>query len=170
MRIVLLLAALLLASCRDDASAALPDPVAISDDTTAYFCKMNIIDMPGPKAQVFVDGAVVPLFFAQVRDALAYVKSPENAATIAAIYVSDMGRAASWQQPGRDNWTDARAAFFVVGADVTGGMGAPELAPFAHRNVAQAFAARHGGTVMGLDAIPDSAVLEPVPMPNNKGT
>jgi copper chaperone NosL len=169
MRIVVLLAALLLASCRDDV-AALPDPVAITADATAHFCKMAIIEMPGPKAQIFLEGTPEPLFFAQVRDGVAYLKSPEKTAPVLAIYVSDMGRAVSWQQPGLDNWTDARTAYFVVGGDVTGGMGAPELAPFSERDAALAFAALHGGAVMGLDAIPDDAVLAPVEMPDNKGT
>jgi copper chaperone NosL len=37
-------------------------------------------------------------------------------------------------------------------------MGAPELAPFADPAKAKAFVALHGGALMGLEAIPDSAL------------
>ena len=50
----------------------------------------------------------------------------------------------------------------VVGSALVGGMGAPELVPFARIEDAQAFALRHGGQVMRLDQIPDTAVLAPV--------
>lgn len=50
----------------------------------------------------------------------------------------------------------------MVGADVVGGMGAPELVPFSDPAAAQDFAATHGGAVMTLDEIPDTAVLAPV--------
>jgi copper chaperone NosL len=73
-----------------------------------------------------------------------------------------MGAATSWEVPGIDNWTDATTAHFVVGADVTGGMGAPEIAPFASLAAARAFAGREGGEVMTLDAIPPETVLAPV--------
>ena len=121
--------------------------------------------MPGPKAEVILEGVPSLLFFSQVRDGVAYLKQPERTARILAFYVNDMARAKSWEQPGPDNWTDGKAAFYVVGAAVKGGMGAPELAPFATRDDAEKFAAEKGGRVMQLDAIPDDAVLGPVPDP-----
>jgi copper chaperone NosL len=70
-----------------------------------------------------------------------------------------MSRAPSWDAPGAGNWIAAEDAIFVVGADVTGGMGAPELAPFETEQAARGFAALHGGEVMRLPDIPVDAVL-----------
>ena len=157
----LLLATLLLAACQEDEARA-PDPVVMTDEALGHFCLMQLDEHPGPKAQIHLAGLPDPIFFAQVRDALAYVKGPERDAEIRAFYVSDMGAAASWAVPGIDNWTDATTAHFVVGADVTGGMGAPEIAPFSDPGPAQAFADREGGKVMTLEAIPPEVVLAPV--------
>jgi copper chaperone NosL len=171
----LLIIVVFLASCRDDTSAGMPDPVNITAESTAHFCGMNLVEMPGPKAQVLLEGIVKgvpePFFFAQVRDGVAYLKQPERTARILAFYVTDIARAKSWDAPGPDNWIDGRKAFFVVGAAVKGGMGAPELAPFAKRSDAEKFAHEKGGVVMTLDAIPDDAVLGAVAHPagNSKG-
>jgi copper chaperone NosL len=157
----LLFTVLLLAACQEDDLRA-PDPVAMTGDALGHFCMMQLDRHPGPKAQIHLSGLPDPIFFTQVRDALAYVKGPERDADILAFYVSDMGAATSWEVPGIDNWTDATTAHFVVGADVTGGMGAPEIAPFASLAAARAFAGREGGEVMTLDAIPPETVLAPV--------
>lgn len=171
MKYALLLVVVLLASCRDDTGEKMPSPVNITAESTARFCGMNLVEMPGPKAEVILQGEPSVLIFAQVRDGIAYMKQPERTARILAFYVSDMARAKSWEQPGADNWIDGKTAFYVVGAAVKGGMGAPELAPFATRADAEKFAQEKGGVVMQLDAIPDNAVLGPVPHPaqNIKG-
>jgi len=166
-RYIFLAALALLASCRDDSTGAMPPPVPINDDSTvAYFCHMLLVNMPGPKAQVILEGVDEPLFFGQVRDGVAYMKQPERTAPILAFYVNDMARAKSWQQPGRNNWTNGKKAFYVVGADVKGGMGAPELAPFARREDAEAFAHEKGGKVVSFDDIPDDAVFGAVEYPD----
>lgn len=157
----LLLAVLLLAACQEEEARA-PDPVSMTGEALGHFCMMQLDQHPGPKAQIHLSGLPDPIFFAQVRDALAYVKGPERDADILAFYVSDMGVAASWALPGIDNWSDAATAHFVVGADVTGGMGAPEIAPFSDAVAARAFATRKGGQVMRLEDIPAEAVLAPV--------
>ncbi len=153
-----LLSLLLLAACNDEVAVA-PDPVPLTDTALSYFCQMWIADHGGPKAQIHLEGFDQPIFFAQVRDALAYLRSPERDAPVTAVYVSDMAQAVSWEEPGPGNWVDAETAAFVVGADVTGGMGAPEVAPFGSTIAAEAFAARHGGSVMALEEIPSEAVL-----------
>ncbi len=156
-----LLAITLLAACKEEAAQA-PDPVAMTSDALSHFCLMQVDNHPGPKAQIHLKGLPDPIFFAQIRDALAYVKGPERDADILAFYVSDMGSATDWDHPGIDNWTAAGTASFVVGADVTGGMGAPEIVPFADPAAAQEFAARKGGKVMTLEDIPAATVLAPV--------
>ena len=51
-----------------------------------------------------------------------------------------------------------------VGADVTGGMGAPEIVPFGDEARARDFAAQKGGRVLTLDGIAPELVLAPVDM------
>ena len=157
------LSLLALAACREDETAALPQPVTMTGEAVGHFCQMNLLEHPGPKAQVHLDGLPWPLFFSQVRDAVAYQRMPEQSHMIRVIYVSDMGAAAArWDDPGPDNWIAADSALYVVGADVVGGMEAPELVPFSDRAAADAFVARHGGQVLGLADIADTEVLAPV--------
>ncbi|MDZ4137241.1 MAG: nitrous oxide reductase accessory protein NosL, partial [Paracoccaceae bacterium] len=68
-----------------------------------------------------------------------------------------------------DNWINAKDAVFVVGSAQAGGMGAPELVPFARRPEAEAFAAHNGGRVLTLAAIDDADVLTPVALEGNIG-
>ena len=165
-RLVLSLAtaalALSLAACKDESSATLPAPVSMTEEALGHFCQMNLSEHPGPKAQVHLEGQLSPLFFSQVRDAIAYQRMPEQSHRILALYVSDMGAAPSWEDPGIDNWIPAPTAFYVVGSDIIGGMGAPELVPFSDETAANSFAAQYGGAVLLLSQIDDSEVLAPV--------
>lgn len=162
MKRLIVFAALALAACQEEEAKAPPAPVELTEAALSYFCQMNVAEHGGPKGQIHLEGFPAPLFFAQVRDLAAYVKSPERDAEITAIYVSDMGAAASWAHPGSKNWIVAEGAHFVVGSSVAGGMGAPEIVPFASPEEASRFAARYGGTVAGFEGIPDDAVLGPV--------
>ncbi|GAA6162954.1 nitrous oxide reductase accessory protein NosL [Pelagimonas sp. KU-00592-HH] len=164
MRIIpaLLMAALAVAGCKEEEAKAPPAPVELTEEALSFFCQMNIAEHGGPKGQIHLEGYPVPLFFAQVRDMVAYLKSPERDAEILAVYVSDMSVAASWEQPGSDNWIAADGASFVVGAPVAGGMGAPEIVPFASPEGAAQFLSTYGGEVLPLSEIPDEAVLGPV--------
>lgn len=157
-----LLFALALAACREDA-AQNTDALPLTPETVGYFCQMNLLEHEGPKGQVHLEGLPgMPLFFSQVSDLVVYLRLPEQSHKVLAIYVSDMGaKGASWAQPGAANWIDANTAHYVVGAAVAGGMGAPEVVPFADRDQARAFAAEQGGAVMALDAIPDDALTTP---------
>ncbi len=152
-----------LAGCKEEAGQDLT-PVDMSVETLGHYCQMNLLEHPGPKAQVHLEGQPgLPLFFSQVRDAIAYQRLPEQSLPILAIYVNDMGAAgATWEVPGKGNWIPAGDAFYVLGSSREGGMGAPETVPFASREAALAFAAAEGGTVMTLTEIPDDAVLAPV--------
>lgn len=161
MKPLLVLAVLLVAACREDV-AEVPPPASMTDEALSFFCQMNVSEHGGPKGQIHLDGMPAPLFFAQVRDLVAYLKSPERSADIAAIYVSDMGVATAWNEVGPDNWIAAQTAHFVVDAGVKGGMGAPEIVPFADEAAAQRFVQRYGGSIVDLDRIPDAAALAPV--------
>ncbi|MHA1158637.1 MAG: nitrous oxide reductase accessory protein NosL [Alphaproteobacteria bacterium] len=155
-------AASVLAACSSDQQIALPTAVALTGDDLGHFCQMTVVDHAGPKAQVHLAGADHPLFFTQVRDALAYDRMPEETAEVTAIFVNDMAVAKSWSEPGVDNWIDIKTAVFVGGSTQRGGMGAPELVPFSTHDAAQAFASEFGGQVINFTAIDDEMVLTPV--------
>ena len=161
-RILPVLAAIALTAGCNQQMAEAPNPVPLTAENVSYFCQMNVLEHGGPKAQIHLEGQPAPIFFAQVRDAVAYIKSPERYARILAIYVSDMGTADDWKNPGTDNWIASETAHFVVGARVAGGMGAPEVVPFANPEAAGAFSRRYGGEVLAMTEIPDDAVLGPV--------
>lgn len=152
---------LALAACKEDETAGLPPAVAMTEAALGHYCQMNLTEHPGPKGQIHLAGMQAPLFFSQVRDAIAYQRMPEQSHAIAAIYVSDMGVAPSWESPGASNWIPAAEAHFVIGSRAVGGMGAPEAVPFADPADAAAFAAEHGGRVVRLGAIADADVLAP---------
>lgn len=156
------LALVLLAGCDDEVSRALPEAMTLNDEAAGYYCQMVILEHQGPKAQLFLGGMIAPLWFSQVRDGLAYLKSPEQEGEIVVLYVNDMGEAISYTEPGADNWINAQDAYYVVGSDAIGGMGAPELVPFGTAEKAEEFAAAHGGIVQQLDEIPAKTVLSPV--------
>jgi len=156
----LALLALLAGACDDrDGAAAPPPPVALTADAIGQYCGMLLVEHPGPKGQILLRGIDRPVWFSTVRDTFAFTMLAEEAKTLRAIYVSDMGRAESWDQPGATNWVDARRAHFVVGADIRGGMGAAEAIPFADRAAADRFAALHGGRVLGFTEITPDWVL-----------
>ncbi len=153
----------LVTGCTENASQAdKPAAIALTEEAAGHYCQMVILEHDGPKAQAHLAGLPAPLWFSQVRDGIAYLKSPEQSAELRVLYVNDMGVAKSWSDPGPDNWIDAQSAYFVVGSDAVGGMGAPELAPFSDRAKAEDFAHRRGGEVMRLEDIPAETVLSPV--------
>ncbi|WBU58950.1 nitrous oxide reductase accessory protein NosL [Paracoccus albus] len=135
--------------------------MTMTPEAVGYFCQMNIIEHPGPKAQIFLKDNPNALFFGQVMDAMAFRMMPEQAGEVVAFYVSDMGDAPSWERPGIDNWIDADAAYFVIGSTRMGGMGTPEAVSFSDERAAQDFAERHGGQVSHLADIGKADVLGP---------
>jgi copper chaperone NosL len=160
---------LTLAACREEAAA--PDPHILTDAAIGHYCGMMLTEHEGPKGQILLKGTDQPVWFSSARDTIAFTLLPEEPKDIAAIYVSDMGAAPTWAEPGASNWTDARAASFVIGSDAEGGMGGNEAVPFADRTSAEAFAAEHGGEVVAFDAIPASYILPdaPPPEPDHNG-
>lgn len=152
----------LLVACNDDTPSEAPPAVEMTEESLSFFCKMGVMDHGGPKGQVHLEGFEYPLFFAQVRDLVAYLKSPERDARIVATYVSDMDNMPVWAELEPGNWIPVDAAHFVVGAPIAGGMGAQEVVPFGTLEGAMAFRDIYGGAVMPLDDIPDDAVLGPI--------
>jgi copper chaperone NosL len=144
---------------KDQAAANPPPPVALTREAIGHFCGMTLVEHPGPKGQILLRGSDQPVWFSSARDAIAFTLLGEEAKAIRAIYVSDMAKAPDWDDPGATNWVEARRAWFVVGSDRRGGMGAEEAVPFSDRAVADRFAAEHGGRVMRLADIPRDWVL-----------
>lgn len=158
---VVLLVALQCGACGDRQPAAIPAPQELSRDAVGYFCGMTVLEHQGPKGQVFLTDREQPLWFTSVRDTFAFTRLPGEPKNIAAIYVTDVGRA-SWDMPEPGTWIDAYTAYYVLGSDRVGGMQTPELVPFADRQDAERFIKRHGGTVVAFEAIPRDSVLEPL--------
>ncbi|MBS1182386.1 MAG: NosL protein [Proteobacteria bacterium] len=147
--------ALPLAACKEE-TAAKPVAVAMTDEALGYYCQMYLADHGGPKAQIHEKGQEHPLWFSQVSDAVTYLRGGEKRGDVTAIYVSDMEKAPSWAEPGRDNWIDADAAVYVIGSRQAGAMGTPEAIPFGSRKAADDFVAREGGAIVKLADIPDT--------------
>lgn len=139
--------------------AEMPAPYALTQEAIGRYCGMNVLEHAGPKGQVILDAIPEPIWFSSARDTIAFTMLPDEPKEIAAIYVSDMGKAASWEEPGAENWIDARKAFYVIGSARRGGMGVEEAVPFSENGAAKAFAAQNGGEVVDFDDLPERYIL-----------
>jgi copper chaperone NosL len=158
--VLALLAALSAGGCdSQDSTAEAPPPVALTAEAIGHYCGMALLEHEGPKGQILLRGSDRPVWFSSARDAIAFTMLAEEAKTLRAVYVSDMGRAESWEQPGATNWVEARRAVFVIGSRRMGGMGAAEAVPFSDRQAADRFAAEHGGRVLTFAQVPRDWVL-----------
>lgn len=157
---VLLAAGLALAGCNDQKAAeAPPPPQELTQAAMGHYCGMNVLEHPGPKGQIILASRLQPVWFSSARDTLSFTMLPEEAKDIRAIYVSDMGRAPSWEEPGSANWIDARKASFVIGSRMKGGMGADEAVPFSERSAAERFVSENGGRVVAFPEMPKDYIL-----------
>jgi copper chaperone NosL len=154
-----------LAGCREQQAAELPPPQRMTAEAVGNYCGMNVLEHPGPKGQIVFASVLGAVWFSSVRDTLAFTMLPEEPKNYQAIYVSDMGKAPSWDKPGEDNWVEARQAVYVLDSRLKGGMGAAEAVPFSDRGAAERFAAENGGRVVGFNDIPQDYVLGPDGLP-----
>lgn len=152
-------AAILVASCNKQENAAAPPPFALTQDAMGRYCGMNVLEHPGPKGQIILQQVPEAIWFSSARDTLAFTMLPEEPRDIAAIYVSDMSKAPTWDEPGAENWIDAKTAFFVIGSARRGGMGTEEAVPFSSEADARAFAGEHGGRVVRFEEMPQDYIL-----------
>jgi copper chaperone NosL len=149
----------LLAACGEPEVVEAPPPQEVTDDATGHYCGMLLLTHDGPKGQIHLAGREEPVWFSSVRDTVAFTRLPEEPKDILAIWVNDMGRATDWARPEPGTWIEASAAWFVIGSERRGGMGAPEAVPFGDERAAADFAAEHGGEVVRLAEIPEDYVL-----------
>jgi len=150
--------ALSLQACERGAGAP-PKPFSLTEEALGHYCGMNVLEHPGPKGQAIVASYDQPIWFSSARDAIAFTLLPEEAKDVRGVFVSDMGKAPSWDNPGSDNWVEASKAFFVIESKLKGGMGADEAVPFSTAAAAQAFAKQHGGVIVTLAEIPKNYIL-----------
>ena len=149
--LVAIAAVALLAGCSKQEARVVPAAHTLTADATGHYCGMLLSEHAGPKGQILLEGQDTPVWFSSVRDTLTFLNLPEEAKNIAAVYVSDMAKAGSWEQPGADNWVIAGDAFFVIGSDRQGGMGGQEAVPFSTEAAAQAFIQQYHGRMVRLD-------------------
>lgn len=154
-----LLLAATLTACGEQESVEAPPPVEVVGEVTGYYCGMLLVEHGGPKGQIHLKSRDEPVWFSSVRDTVAFTLLEEEPKDIVAIYVNDMGRATSWEQPEPGTWIEAGAAWFVVESRRMGGMGLPEAVPFGTEAAAEAFAAENGGRVVRLADISEDYVL-----------
>ncbi len=154
--ILIILAA---AGCSEQAAEAPPPARRLTAEAVGHYCGMNLMEHVGPKGQIILASRKDPVWFSSARDALSFMLLPEEPKDIRAVYVSDMAKAESWEEPGETNWTDARKAFFVIGSRMMGGMGADETVPFSDRAAAEKFAGENGGRVVAYAEVPRDYVL-----------
>jgi copper chaperone NosL len=157
-RLLMAAAALaILAACSKEDARVVPAAHTLTADATGHYCGMLLSEHAGPKGQILLEGQDAPVWFSSVRDTLTFLNLPEEAKNIAAVYVSDMAKAPSWEQPGADNWVLAGNAFFVIGSDRQGGMGGEEAVPFSTEGAARAFIKQYHGRIVRLDEATKSA-------------
>ena len=154
-----LLLAVLLVACEKTPPVEIPAAHLLTSEANGYYCLMTVVNHKGPKGQIILSDNKI-LWFTSVRDTISFTLSPEEPKNIAAIYVNDMSDA-DWDKPGLDNWIDAHKAWYVLGSDRTGGMGAAEAVPFATKEKAELFIKKHGGAVHTFDSIPKDYILKP---------
>lgn len=159
MRLALLLVTAVLVGCGPKTAGPPPAAFPLTAQATGHYCGMNLAEHKGPKGQIILASQAEPIWFSSARDAFSFTMLPDEPKDIRAVYVSDMGRAQSWDDPGATNWVDAHKAFFVIGSTKQGGMGAPETVPFSDRTAADKFAAQYGGRVVTFDEVPRDYVL-----------
>ena len=150
-----------LSACESDAPPPAPPPAAEAPlEATGHYCGMLLSEHSGRDA---------PIWFTSVRDTIAFLRLPEEARDITAVYVNDMGRAREWDQPEEGTWVRLEDALLVIESDRVGGMGAPEAVPFSEQAAAEAYVREHGGRILRLADVPDDYVLGPVGMVDTGG-
>lgn len=130
-------------------------PIASGDE--CHVCGMLIEEMPGPKGEAALPDAVRK--FCSTAELFGWWLQPENRQGQARLYVHDMSQA-DWRHPDDARLIDATRAYYVVGIQRPGGMGAT-LASFADEEAATRLAAEEGSRVLRFDEI-DQAVLQGV--------
>ena len=147
-KIILLILTSMLLSCSDGPKITKkPDPINLDGDEIGYYMQMTVVDHAGPKAQLWLSDKRKPLWFVDVRDAILFKRTPEEADNITVIYAHDMAKNPDYSKV-KDIWIDLEQAVFVIDSQQKGGMGMPETIPFSDTQIAQDFIAKYGGKMV----------------------
>ena len=157
-KLAILLFVFLLLACEKTPVVEAPPAQTLTREASGYYCLMTVVHHSGPKGQVILSDQRI-LWFTSVRDTIAFTLSPEEPKNIAAIYVNDMTDA-DWDNPGADNWIEAKKAWYVIDSKLSGGMGAPEAIPFATKEKAELFTEQQGGVVYAFESIPKEYIID----------
>lgn len=152
-----------LLGCSASGDSAPPNAIAMNEDSIGYYCQMYLLDHGGPKAQIHLKGLEQPVWFTQVTHAVDYLTGGERDREVVAVYVSDMGEAASWSKPGETNWIAADTGYYVIDSERIGGMGTPEAIPFGTLAEAEDFRSEEGGRIVQFPEIPQGyGAIDPI--------
>lgn len=164
---ILILVVVCLGACSDSTtSPEKPLPIKLGGDEVGYYMQMIVADHAGPKAQLWLSDQTKPLWFVDVRDAILFMRTPEEADNITVIYAHDMAKNPDYNHV-KDIWVDINLAVFVIESERKGGMGMPETIPFSDRESAVNFVAEHGGEIIdSIDKIPTDYLTK---MPDMSG-
>ena len=158
-KLIALIFIILLTACEKSQPVEVPPAQTLTREANGYYCLMTVVNHNGPKGQIILSDKKQALWFTSVRDTIAFTLSPEEPKNIAAIYVNDMTDA-NWDNPGADNWIDARKAWYVLESNLSGGMGAAEAVPFATKEGAESFRTKQGGKVYAFASIPEEYIQQ----------
>ncbi len=158
-KLITLIFITLLAACEKTQPVEIPPAQTLTREANGYYCLMTVLYHHGPKGQIILSDKKQALWFTSVRDTIAFTLSPEEPKNIAAIYVNDMTDA-DWDNPGEDNWIDAHTAWYVLGSERSGGMGAAETIPFSTKQAAELFSKEQGGNVYAYASIPKEYIQQ----------
>ena len=158
-KLIALIFIILLTACEKNQPVEVPPAQTLTREANGYYCLMTVVNHNGPKGQIILSDKKQALWFTSVRDTIAFTLSPEEPKNIAAIYVNDMTDA-NWDNPGADNWIDARKAWYVLESNLSGGMGAAEAVPFATKEGAESFRTKQGGKVYAFASIPEDYIQQ----------
>jgi len=158
-KLIALIFIILLTACEKSQPVEVPPAQTLTREANGYYCLMTVVNHNGPKGQIILSDKKQALWFTSVRDTIAFTLSPEEPKNIAAIYVNDMTDA-NWDNPGADNWIDARKAWYVLESNLSGGMGAAEAVPFATKKGAESFRTKQGGKVYAFTSIPEEYIQQ----------
>jgi len=170
-KLSLLLLIFFLAACEKNQPGEMPPAETLTRDAIGYYCLMTVVNHGGPKGQIILSNNPEAIWFSSVSETIFFYRSPEEPKNIAAVYVNDMSHAdinindvsdANWNVPGINNWIDAYEAWYVVGSDRVGGMGAPEAVPFSTEEKAALFASQQGGKIYRFAEIPQEYLIQQV--------
>lgn len=125
-------------------------PITLGDE--CFICGMNIKQFPGPKGQVLLRHGSKPLKFCSTNELFTWLLQPDTSGVLHSAYVHDMAKALSWDTPNDDHYIEVKKAWYVIGHNKKGAMGA-SLASFARKEDAEKFQQQSGGQLMRYDDI-----------------